>query len=79
MLDEVGKWPYRFPASKDFHQAEERGMISGKLMVYDRYNLLNFLCIYKKKQNIRGMKTNLCTHLDSLAMNKSPQLMLTSG
>ncbi|KAL7617892.1 probable rhamnogalacturonate lyase B [Lactuca sativa] len=37
MLDEVGKWPYRFPASKDFHQAEERGMISGKLMVYDRF------------------------------------------
>ncbi|CAI9266407.1 unnamed protein product [Lactuca saligna] len=37
MLDEIGKWPYSFPASKDYHQAEERGMISGKLMVYDRF------------------------------------------
>ncbi|KAI3732927.1 hypothetical protein L1987_64139 [Smallanthus sonchifolius] len=37
MLEEVGKWPYSFPASKDFHQAHERGRISGRLFVYDRY------------------------------------------
>nr|GEW34253.1 probable rhamnogalacturonate lyase B [Tanacetum cinerariifolium] len=37
MLDEVAKWPYSFPASKDFKQAHERGMISGRLFVYDRF------------------------------------------
>ncbi|KAK1436363.1 hypothetical protein QVD17_02142 [Tagetes erecta] len=37
MLDEVRKWPYTFPASKDFHQAHERGTISGRLLVYDRF------------------------------------------
>ncbi|KAI3738096.1 hypothetical protein L2E82_28114 [Cichorium intybus] len=35
MINEVGKWPYRFPASKDFQQAEQRGMIRGRLLVYD--------------------------------------------
>ncbi|GKE44863.1 probable rhamnogalacturonate lyase B [Tanacetum coccineum] len=37
MLDEVGKWPYSFPASKDFLQAQERGTINGNLLVYDRF------------------------------------------
>ncbi|KAI3685810.1 hypothetical protein L6452_35069 [Arctium lappa] len=37
MLDEVGKWPYSFPASKDFQQAHERGTITGRLFVYDRF------------------------------------------
>ncbi|GKB78956.1 probable rhamnogalacturonate lyase B, partial [Tanacetum coccineum] len=37
MLDEVAKWPYSFPASKDFKQAHERGMISGRLFVYDMF------------------------------------------
>ncbi|MFS7913225.1 putative rhamnogalacturonan endolyase [Helianthus anomalus] len=37
MLEEVGKWPYSFPASKDFQQANERGVISGRLFVYDRF------------------------------------------
>nr|XP_043636747.1 rhamnogalacturonate lyase-like [Erigeron canadensis] len=37
MLDEVEKWPYTFPVSKDFHQAHERGSISGRLFVYDRF------------------------------------------
>nr|GEX67333.1 probable rhamnogalacturonate lyase B [Tanacetum cinerariifolium] len=35
MLDEVAKWPYSFPTSKDFKQAHERGMISCRLFVYD--------------------------------------------
>ncbi|GJQ92363.1 probable rhamnogalacturonate lyase B, partial [Tanacetum coccineum] len=34
--DEVAKWPYSFPASKDFKQAHERGMISGRLFLYDK-------------------------------------------
>ncbi|KAL8225464.1 hypothetical protein R6Q57_018021 [Mikania cordata] len=37
MLEEVGKWPYSFPASKDFQQAHERGVIHGRLLVYDRF------------------------------------------
>ncbi|KAJ0786441.1 putative rhamnogalacturonan endolyase [Helianthus annuus] len=37
MLEEVGKWPYSFPASKDFQQVNERGVISGRLFVYDRF------------------------------------------
>ncbi|XP_021972443.1 rhamnogalacturonate lyase B isoform X2 [Helianthus annuus] len=37
MLEEVGKWPYSFPASSDFHKAHERGRISGRLFVYDRF------------------------------------------
>nr|GEV37391.1 rhamnogalacturonate lyase [Tanacetum cinerariifolium] len=37
MLDEVGKWPYSFPTSKDFLQAQERGTINGNLLVYDRF------------------------------------------
>ncbi|KAK9053714.1 hypothetical protein SSX86_024788 [Deinandra increscens subsp. villosa] len=37
MLDEVGKWPYSFPASSDFHQAHQRGRIRGRLSVYDRF------------------------------------------
>lgn len=42
MLQEVEKWPYSFPGSKDFQQANERGMISGRLFVYDRYSLLPY-------------------------------------
>ncbi|KVH98834.1 Carbohydrate-binding-like fold [Cynara cardunculus var. scolymus] len=37
MLDEVGKWPYDFPASKDFQQAHERGTLSGRLFVHDKF------------------------------------------
>nr|XP_043638136.1 probable rhamnogalacturonate lyase B [Erigeron canadensis] len=37
MLDEIGKWPYVFPASKDFKQAHERGTIKGRFLVYDRF------------------------------------------
>ncbi|KAL8232652.1 hypothetical protein R6Q57_002430 [Mikania cordata] len=37
MQDEVAKWPYSFPASTDFHKAHERGRISGRLLVYDRF------------------------------------------
>ncbi|KAJ0604908.1 putative rhamnogalacturonan endolyase [Helianthus annuus] len=37
MLEEVGKWPYSFPASMDFRQANERGVICGRLFVYDRF------------------------------------------
>ncbi|KAK1301050.1 hypothetical protein QJS10_CPB13g00285 [Acorus calamus] len=37
MLMEVRSWPYNFPASDDFPKADQRGSVSGRLLVRDRY------------------------------------------
>ncbi|XP_028551553.1 probable rhamnogalacturonate lyase B isoform X2 [Dendrobium catenatum] len=37
MKTEVECWPYAFPLSEDFQKAEERGSITGRLLVCDRY------------------------------------------
>ncbi|XP_018629377.3 uncharacterized protein [Nicotiana tomentosiformis] len=37
MFEETAKWPYDFPESKDYPKANERGTISGRLLVDDRY------------------------------------------
>ncbi|KAG8377399.1 hypothetical protein BUALT_Bualt08G0029000 [Buddleja alternifolia] len=37
MLVEVQSWPYSFPASEDFQSSDQRGTVSGKLLVSDRY------------------------------------------
>ncbi|XVF64926.1 hypothetical protein PTKIN_Ptkin09bG0205800 [Pterospermum kingtungense] len=37
MLTEVQSWPYNFPASEDFPKSEQRGFVSGRLQVSDRY------------------------------------------
>ncbi|XP_026657969.2 probable rhamnogalacturonate lyase B [Phoenix dactylifera] len=37
MQREVKSWPYSFPGSKDFQKSSERGSVSGKLLVRDRY------------------------------------------
>lgn len=37
MMSEVQSWPYNFPASDDFQKSEERGCVSGRLLVQDRY------------------------------------------
>ncbi|KAK4742106.1 hypothetical protein SAY87_000107 [Trapa incisa] len=34
---EKHKWPYSFPASKDFTPADQRGNVCGRLLVLDRY------------------------------------------
>lgn len=34
---EASKWPYSFPVSPDFHKAIERGSVTGRLLVRDRY------------------------------------------
>ncbi|PQP94612.1 putative rhamnogalacturonate lyase B [Prunus yedoensis var. nudiflora] len=34
---EVQSWPYDFPASKDFLPLDQRGSVSGRLLVQDRY------------------------------------------
>ncbi|OVA15246.1 Rhamnogalacturonate lyase [Macleaya cordata] len=37
MLIEVQSWPYSFPASEDFPSSDQRGTVSGRLLVRDRY------------------------------------------
>ncbi|PHU20511.1 hypothetical protein BC332_11662 [Capsicum chinense] len=37
MQHEVQSWPYSFPASEDFPSADQRGSVSGKLLVQDKY------------------------------------------
>ncbi|TYI43131.1 hypothetical protein ES332_A01G147800v1 [Gossypium tomentosum] len=37
MRIEVQDWPYTFPASQDFPQSHQRGNVSGRLLVKDRY------------------------------------------
>ncbi|XP_057794198.1 uncharacterized protein LOC131010609 isoform X2 [Salvia miltiorrhiza] len=37
MSVEVQSWPYSFPASEDFQKADQRGSVTGKLFVSDRY------------------------------------------
>ncbi|XP_044978869.1 probable rhamnogalacturonate lyase B [Hordeum vulgare subsp. vulgare] len=34
---EASKWPYTFPESPDFHKASQRGSVTGRLLVRDRY------------------------------------------
>ncbi|XP_052202154.1 uncharacterized protein LOC127807948 [Diospyros lotus] len=37
MMVEVQSWPYSFPASEDFPSRDQRGSISGRLLVRDKY------------------------------------------
>ncbi|KAF9608237.1 hypothetical protein IFM89_008192 [Coptis chinensis] len=37
MLIEVESWPYTFPASEDFPSSDQRGSVSGTLLVKDKY------------------------------------------
>uniref|UniRef100_A0A2N9FNC3 peptidylprolyl isomerase n=1 Tax=Fagus sylvatica TaxID=28930 RepID=A0A2N9FNC3_FAGSY len=37
MINEVQSWPYDFPASEDFPSSDQRGNVSGRLLVLDRY------------------------------------------
>ena len=37
MMNEVQTWPYDFPASVDFPSSDQRGNVSGRLLVHDRY------------------------------------------
>lgn len=37
MMTEVQSWPYLFPASEDFLKPDQRGNVSGRLLVLDRY------------------------------------------
>lgn len=36
MTTEVQSWPYSFPASEDFQKSDQRGNVSGRLLVLDR-------------------------------------------
>ncbi|KAK9097004.1 hypothetical protein Sjap_022501 [Stephania japonica] len=37
MMIETQNWPYSFPASEDYPSSEQRGNISGRLLVQDKY------------------------------------------
>ncbi|PON85718.1 Rhamnogalacturonate lyase [Trema orientale] len=37
MMIEVQSWPYTFPASTDFPSSDQRGCVSGRLLLRDRY------------------------------------------
>ncbi|CAL5323713.1 unnamed protein product [Camellia sinensis] len=37
MLTESQSWPYDFPLSEDFPHADQRGTVSGRLLVRDKY------------------------------------------
>lgn len=37
MQVEVDSWPYNFPLSEDYPKAEQRGSVTGRLLVRDRY------------------------------------------
>ncbi|KAI5403055.1 probable rhamnogalacturonate lyase B isoform X2 [Lathyrus oleraceus] len=37
MVNEVERWPYTFPASKDFLSSDQRGKVEGRLLVRDRF------------------------------------------
>lgn len=36
-MNEVQRWPYDFLASQDFPPSDQRGKVSGRLLVKDRY------------------------------------------
>ena len=36
MMIETESWPYNFPRSEDFPSADQRGTVSGRLLVRDR-------------------------------------------
>ncbi|KAK9904376.1 hypothetical protein M0R45_000810 [Rubus argutus] len=37
MLEEVESWPYNFTQSEDFPSSDQRGSVSGQLLIHDRY------------------------------------------
>jgi len=37
MNQEAASWPYEFAVSKDYIKSNQRGSVSGKLFVNDRY------------------------------------------
>jgi len=40
---EVQSWPYSFPESEDFAKWDERGNVSGRLLVREGYVLIKFI------------------------------------
>jgi rhamnogalacturonan endolyase len=42
MMMEKESWPYDFALSEDFQKTEQRGCISGRLLVRDRYSVVAF-------------------------------------
>lgn len=45
MEKEVASWPYSFPLSEHFVKSDQRGALSGQLLVHDGYTFL-LLCFH---------------------------------
>lgn len=43
MFYEVQSWPYDWPSSQDYFKGEQRGEVSGRLFVQDRFSFSNFV------------------------------------
>lgn len=52
LFKEVRRWPYDFVGSKDFLPPNQRGIVSGKLQVQDRYKPTTYLDAFKFFSNI---------------------------
>lgn len=46
MLTELQKWPYDFPASSEFPPSDQRGNVSGRIQVRDRYLTKSTFSLY---------------------------------
>lgn len=42
MTKEVQNWPYSFPASDDFQKSDQRGNVTDRLFVLNRYDFVIF-------------------------------------
>lgn len=51
MTIEAQSWPYTFPASEDFPKSDNRGNVSGRLLVQDRYINL-YIYLHPKSQRL---------------------------
>ncbi|KAF7129191.1 hypothetical protein RHSIM_Rhsim10G0175200 [Rhododendron simsii] len=62
-VKEIESWPYDFPLSEDFPKAKQRGTVSGRLLICDRYinrNLINANSAYvglAKPGEVRSWQT----------------------
>ncbi|KAI8536465.1 hypothetical protein RHMOL_Rhmol10G0259100 [Rhododendron molle] len=62
-VKETESWPYNFPLSEDFPKAKQRGIVTGRLLVHDRYinrNLINASSAYvglAKPGEVRSWQT----------------------
>jgi hypothetical protein len=77
MMMEKQSWPYDFALSEDFQKTEQRGCISGRLLVRDRYSIVafpNMLRLDRARRNLTSLITLdiVQVPMDLLLMIASP-------